>query len=152
MGNPKRPDDIITTQDDARRVFDYVDGRLVNRETGAALGYVTDQGYIKIDYRRRTYFAHRLIFLWCHGWWPEIIDHIDRDPTNNRIENLRSCTASENRINQKLRQTNKTGTTGVCWHKSAKKWQARKFIGGRRVDLGRFDNIEDAIQAVNNAV
>jgi hypothetical protein len=92
------------------------------------------------------------VFLWHHGWLPEQIDHIDRDPKNNRIENLRPATPYENRMNQGLRKTNKVGVTGVCWHKSSKKWQARKHIAGKRVDLGRFDSLEDAIKAVENAV
>lgn len=63
----------------------------------AASGYLVG----KID--GKQYRAHRIAFAIYHGYWPDEIDHIDRDKINNRIDNLRDCSRSENNLNRKFR-------------------------------------------------
>jgi hypothetical protein len=96
--------------------------------------------------RRKTYFMHHLILQPPNGM---DIDHINRNPLDNRLCNLRICTRSQNRINSKIRTDNKSGVTGVDWCKLNKKWQARIEKDGKRIHLGRYDNLEDAKNAYN---
>ncbi len=69
------------------------------------------------------------------------VDHIDRNPVNNqRRNNLRPATRSQNTMNQGLRSSNTSGYKGVNWNKASRKYIARIFINGERIYLGLFDN------------
>jgi hypothetical protein len=108
--------------------------------------------YIAIKINGKTYKAHRLAYVAMGINLPKEVDHIDHDGTNNAWSNLRSSDSFDNSKNLPMQKSNKSGAVGVNWHKSAKKWQARAVNGeGVRVDLGRFDKIEDAIKARNDA-
>lgn len=74
-------------------------------------------------------------------------DHADRNELNNRKENLRLCTKSENRINANKRSDNTSGFTGVSYHRSDNKWWVRISIDKKETLVGRYDNKEDAIVA-----
>ena len=101
-------------------------------------------GYMRFLLGGKTILDHRIIFLLCHGWLPEMIDHIDGNQINNRIENLRPCTKSQNGLNRGIPSNNKSGVKGVFWCKRNKKWLAR-FVAYKKVyDVGRFDRLEDA--------
>ena len=81
------------------------------------------------------------------GW-----DHINGNSLDNRKENLRKCTHRENNINHAVRSDNTSGTTGVHWSKKRKKWYAEISIKkGKVLNLGFFNNIDDAIQARKEA-
>ena len=95
----------------------------------------------------KSYYNHRLAWLFIHGIWPEEIDHQDGDGTNNRIANLRAVCHQENSKNQRRRKTNKSGFTGVCWSKRAGKWQAQIQGPEVHLDLGSFDSKESAVAA-----
>lgn len=103
-------------------------------------------GYRLIAIRRRHYYAHRLAWLHFYGEWPDgNIDHIDGNPANNRIANLRACSQSENMQNQhRVRKDNKVGLTGVSWDKSRGLWQAAIQAHGARYPLGRFSSADEA--------
>ena len=77
-----------------------------------------------------------------HGWMPTQVDHKDNNPSNNRIENLRSVTLSENSYNAKKRADNKSGVKGVYWHKEGKKWSVQVAVNKKRKFFGLFDNLE----------
>lgn len=93
--------------------------------------------------------AHRVAWAVHHGEWPDEIDHIDGDPANNKVENLRSVPHLENGKNQKLYISNKSGVSGVAWYKPNGKWLAR--IGSPSSPtyrhLGYFADKFDAILA-----
>lgn len=74
-------------------------------------------------------------------------DHIDRNEFNNRKNNLRKATCSENAMNRSIRSNNISGITGVWWHKKNKKWCADIGKEGKRIFLGSFYNKDDAIKA-----
>lgn len=76
----------------------------------------------------------------------EIVDHIDRNPLNNTIRNLRICTKQENAINTPIRSDNATGYKGVSYHKKAGKFRAYIVINGKQIHLGLFDTAEQAAQ------
>ena len=79
---------------------------------------------------------------------PELIDHIDGDASNNRINNLRPCEAKQNMQNSKIRSDNKTGVKGVSWHKSSGKYRAQFKWGEGKQYCEYFDTIEDASIAI----
>ena len=85
--------------------------------------------------------AHRLIWIYHYGQDPDLdIDHIDRNRANNRIENLRLVTRSQNNHNAKPRVSKyKYGCNGVCWHSGSKVFEATIQINKKRFRLGRGD-------------
>lgn len=121
---------------------------LVNRrcvKAGAVAGSVNHDGYIRIKLFGVQYFAHRLAWLYMTGKWPnKEIDHIDRIKNNNKWENLRETTHSENMQNRELK--NKTGFSGISLHQYGK-WQARIRKKGVRMHIGTFDTPEQANDA-----
>ena len=69
---------------------------------GTVAGSTRHDGYQSIRVRRKSYLAHRLAWLYTHGEWPEKnIDHIDHDPSNNRVSNLRDVPQTVNNRNLK---------------------------------------------------
>lgn len=143
------------TYEEARAIFNYREGRLYWRvqpygsaQKGAPAGCVNNRGYVTIGWRRRRYSAHRLVFLWHYGWLPAEVDHINNDHSDNRVENLRPATRSENQRNIGILSSNKSGVKGVCWHKSSRKWRADCRVNGTLNYLGLFSTIEAAAKAV----
>lgn len=111
-------------------------------------GWVRDRGYIRISLEYRTYYAHRLAWLYVHGApVPPIIDHIDGNPSNNRIANLRAATHPQNIANARRRRDNTSGFKGVSWHSQTRKWLAQIGRGGKTYHLGLFETPELAHQA-----
>jgi len=113
------------------------------RVFGVPAGTITNHGYrsITIDFKR--YVAHRLVWLWHNGYLPGELDHINRKPADNRIENLREVTHSENLWNSKTRSDNTSGVRGVCWDKQKSKWKVQVGPPGNRVQK-HFVSLEDA--------
>lgn len=92
--------------------------------------------------------AHRVIWAIVHGQWPQDqIDHINGDRSDNRLENLRAVSDAENKKNMRRRADNRSGRTGVYWSAQAQKWTAEIKINGRKIGLGQFHNLNDAIRA-----
>lgn len=128
----------------------YWISRLSNRAPpGSIAGIAGERGYKAIHIRGRKYFAHRLAWFYVYGVWPDRIDHIDGNPSNNRIDNLRICTQSQNNANACLRSDNSSGHKGVTWHNN--RWQARIKCDGRSIYLGRFEDKSAAQSAYQSA-
>jgi hypothetical protein len=121
------------------------------RFSGKEFGHVHRSGYRMGMINYVHYLAHRIVWKMAHGEDPQVIDHINGDKLDNRICNLRSGTYQDNMRNQKLRKSNNSGVTGVSWHKSHKKWRACIGSHGTRVDLGCFDEFEEAVFARKQA-
>lgn len=108
------------------------------------------------DLRRYKYFSidgvkyynHRIVWFIHHGYMPKQIDHINKNPLDNRIENLRECTQSQNNWNQGVKVTNKSGHKGISWYTRDKRWVAKLNIHGKQVVVGHFKNKEDAVKAM----
>lgn len=103
-------------------------------------------GYLRIGIDGRIYYIHRLVWLIERGPIPEEmeVDHIDHNPANNRIGNLRLVTSSGNRRNRSRDSRNKSGITGVYWAPHARSWCAKILIGRKSHHLGYFKSLEDA--------
>jgi hypothetical protein len=133
--------------------LNYADGKLywkhVNR--GEA-GCINTQGYIVIRLNKVLYLAHRLVWLVENGYMPdERIDHIDEDRANNKIDNLRVATMSQNLCNRSKPKSNTSGYKGVGFSKYAKKWVAAIGINNKSKHLGYFSSPEEASIAYQKA-
>lgn len=146
----------MVTQARLKELLDYDPGTgvfiwRVSRGTaraGSVAGTFNSEGYIRIKIDRKLYLAHRLVWLYVCGKFPvNQLDHIDRDPSNNRIENLRLATQAENKQNLSKPYTNTSGVVGVSWNKQTGKWQAYIQLNNRQIHLGLFDTIEEAAAA-----
>lgn len=121
---------------------------------GKKAGYVKkDNQYVKVGFKGCEYAAHRIAFYMYYGFIDnkKEIDHINGVRYDNRISNLRLVTSQKNARNMHISKNNKSNFNGVNWHKAAKKWQARIYHEGVRIDLGRYDKKEDAIKARKQA-
>ena len=110
-------------------------------------GCLNGKGYCQLPVNGIKYLAHRIIYFMFHGIMPDFIDHIDGNRANNKIDNLRSVTHSENLKNSKLYSTNTSGFTGVYWCNTSKKWKSTIKVDGKAVHLGCFDSVRDAADA-----
>ena len=79
------------------------------------------------------------------------VDHIDRDPSNNKLINLRWATEIENQQNKSMQRNNTTGFIGVVWDKQKNKWKAQIGLGNKMINLGVYNLREDAINARKTA-
>lgn len=119
-------------------------GRYAGKEALTALC----KGYRKGSVRDTAIEAHRVVYCHKHGKWPRFqIDHIDGNPLNNSIENLRDVSPIENTRNRSMSHQNKSGHNGVHWCKKDKRWIAQISIKNKSKHLGQFRKIEDAIAA-----
>jgi hypothetical protein len=141
----------MITQSQLLELFDYKDGQLISkqkskrRNVGDVLGKINDRGYVTASVQGDVYRVHRLIFFWHHGVMPEQIDHINGIRDDNRIENLRPATSSENAQNRIASSV--SGTKGVYWHKQINRWVASICVNRKNIHLGSFEDI-DAAKAV----
>ena len=126
-------------------------GNVRNNKTGRMIkGGINGQGRrtacFYINKIRETISFHRLVAL---AFIPnpeckQEVDHIDNNPLNNIIENLRWTTRSENQMNRQVTDINASGVKGVHWCKSKQKWIARIRTNKFCYHLGGFDTIEEA--------
>jgi len=116
---------------------------------GAVAGHVNDaRGYVRIKITGTKYFAHRLAWLHEYGVFPNMhLDHIDRNPSNNKINNLRMVTCSENMQNMGTYCGSVSGHKGVTWCSQRGKWRARISVNGKQYFLGAFDDATAASNA-----
>jgi hypothetical protein len=97
---------------------------------------------IKID--GRAYRRSRLAWLYMTGEWPSrMVDHRDRDPSNDRWANLRLATNQENIRNSNLRRDSASGVKGVYRFRNGR-WAASIRVDKKLLHLGYFDTIEEA--------
>jgi len=119
---------------------------------GNEAGGVNGRGHRQIMIDGRYYYGHRIAWLLSYGGWPtEDIDHLDGNPANNRLANLREATCSQNMGNARRSANNTSGFKGVTWHKRLNKWQAQITIDRRNHHLGYFTVIEAAHAAYRAA-
>ena len=119
-----------------------------SRYAGKKAGYLDrSNGYLACSVDGRNFWAHRLVFALVHGRFPEgQIDHINGIQLDNRPENLREVSCSENLRNASRRADNKSGATGVYWRDDRGKWQVRIRAHGKKVHLGYFSDFDEAVR------
>lgn len=136
------------TKEQLHQLFEYKDGDLywkINKNGIAKskkAGSKNSRNYIQIKIEGSLYKAHRLIFMMHHGFLPKIIDHIDRNSLNNKIENIREATQSQNCFNRKIHKNNSTKVKNVTFDKETNKYLVQIYINGKNKKFGRYDDLE----------
>jgi len=150
----------MMTYEEAHKYFTYKDGILYWKEkpspkarvtVGTKAGALTKQGYVRLQLNGKKYRAHRVIYLMHYGETPSVLDHMDSNKSNNKIENLRPATPSENGCNQKTRSDSKSGIKGVCWHERLNKWYTQIQLEGKKRYLGVYKDLQEAQSVVEDA-
>ena len=115
---------------------------------GAVAGSISDQGYVVIRIDYKIYRAHRLAWLYMTGNFPKYeIDHINGIRSDNRFENLRDVTRSENKKNVGKYKTNVSGVNGVRWYAPLQKWHVQIQCNSVKIHIGYYSDLNDAISA-----
>jgi hypothetical protein len=128
-------------------------GHVRNIKTKSILKAKMDNGYCRVYLcRNRVWKLKQLNRIVCCAFKinhddKECVDHIDTNPLNNNISNLRFATRSENGMNRSKQCNNTSGVVGVCWHKPNKRWFAHIQINGKKKHLGNFKTITAAKRA-----
>jgi|688.fasta_scaffold108618_2 hypothetical protein len=143
----------ILTQEQLKMLLNYdpETGVFTWRKTGRNATTVRPDGYVKITVNGRQCYAHRLAWLYMTDTLPAIIDHIDRNPSNNKFNNLRAVTRSQNQHNRIKQRNNTSGYKGVVFFKRAKRWRAAIFVNSKPIYLGYYDTPEQASAAYQEA-
>lgn len=132
--------------------FLYNDGKLfwkqkvsdkvtIGKQAGS---YGGKYGLVKLF--NKGYYIHKVVYYMFYGTWPKLIDHINGNQTDNRIENLRSATYSLNNRNRG-KQPRKKSTSkykGVFWSEKRKSWIVRASINNKPFHIGQSKSEEDA--------
>lgn len=139
-----------------RKLFDYEEdtGKLrwknciFVKKNGNYAGHIRKRdGYLTVTINYKSYYVHRLIWLYYYGYLPKEIDHINRNTSDNRLENLREVSRSENSRNKGLYSHNISGYPGV--HKQINKYSvkywARIEVNKKVIHLGIFNTYEEAV-------
>lgn len=122
------------------------------RGAGKEAGCLRKDGYRIIGVYFTEFLAHRLAWFFVNGTWPDgEIDHINCDPSDNRIANLRLATRSQNQQNVPLTRANTSGYKGVIWDASRQLWRAEICVQYKRHYLGRFASKDEAYAAYAEA-
>lgn len=129
-------------------IIDYNDK---DRRKGKVVKTSKCNGYSTISLFGRSYLVHRLAWLYIHGYFPEMIDHINGKRDDNRLCNLRSVTPQQNSWNSKRPENNSTGYKGVIWNSKVNKWQASIGLNGSTKYIGVFNSPIEAHTAYRNA-
>jgi HNH endonuclease/AP2 domain len=121
-------------------------GRIRAGSIAGSVNCVT--GYWRIKHNHKNLQAHRVVWYLHHQEWPSHeIDHINGNKNDNRIENLRIATRSQNLRNQSTPKKNKSGHKNVSFDPAKNKWLVRLSVNGKNKSIGRFAEISDAINA-----
>ncbi len=112
--------------------------------------YQSGHRYVQID--GIDYRTGRLIWFYVYGEWPEdFIDHKNTDKADDKLENLRIATNSQNQANRGLMVTNTSGVKGVRYEWQRSKWRAQIMVNGKSRNLGRYMTQEEAEDAYAKA-
>jgi hypothetical protein len=151
----------MITQDELKKLLNYDTNTGIftwkvkpsnNVKIGSVAGTSHNCGYKIIRINKKQYLSHRLAWLYTYGEMPSnLIDHINGDRSDNKLENLRDCNIKQNAHNSIIPKNNTSGIKGVNWHKLANKWRAQIKLNNKNIHLGLFENLELAKIAIIKA-
>ncbi len=110
---------------------------------GKRAGCLAPSGYRFIRINKKRYREHHLAFLYMSGYLPEMVDHINHNPSDNSWDNLREATIKENGKNHPKTVRNKTGFVGVS-QRPDDKYVARIYVNNKHIFLGAFKTFDEA--------
>ena len=126
-------------------------GRLAKE--GCLAGNASDGRYIQIEVCGHRFYAHRIAWLLHYGVWPtDLIDHINGDKKDNRIENLRDVNKSLNAHNSRSVSRGISGVKGVYFNNRIGRWFSKIRINRESKYLGSFSSAEEAGEAYRTAL
>ena len=133
-------------------VFTWRVARTNRVKVGEEAGSIMPIGYRMVRLDGKDYLLHRLAHLYMTGEWPEgQLDHKNNDRADNRWDNLRPATWSQQRANALKRSDNTSGYKGVSWNKRLGKWHAYITLDRKRRHLGFFESAHEAKAAYERA-
>jgi len=143
---------LEVSQERVLELFKYEDGKLFRRSDNKEMGIYSTKHhrYARIVIDGKDHKLHRIIFLYHHGYLPDIIDHINGDRYDNRIENLREANTYQNRQNSRTYSTSKSGVKNVYWNSSMNKWRVSIHINGKKHCFGHYADLEEAKQVATS--
>jgi hypothetical protein len=132
-----------------KSMFAYIDGGLVwainkGRAKAGDGPHRNSNGYNVFKIDGVPYLEHRLIWAWHNMPFSQLLDHINGNILDNRVENLRAATHSENMRNSRKAVNNTSGVKGVYWQKDKNMWRVQIWNNGKQQYVGRYRNIDDA--------
>ena len=125
------------------------------RNRGKRVGALTHEGYWQCGYKNRQYKVHRIIMMIHLNRelsMNEVVDHINGDPSDNRVENLRVCSTSDNLCNMRLTNRNTTGVKGVSFKpniNAKNPYCVHIRANGKSVHGGYFATLDEAAEVAN---
>lgn len=135
-------------------MFNYHNGELIAtksshfcRKKGEPIGGLKGNGYKMAWVNGKDHYIHRFGLIGSH----QVIDHINCNKLDNRIENLRLTSRLINNRNVGIRQDNKSGHKGVHFCRTYNRWRCRIKVNKKQKHIGYFENIDDAINARRRA-
>lgn len=147
LKNRDRPNEMFSSERAAKswrtQFLGKIAGSLVKKDSNS---------YWQIEIFNNKYQSHRIIWKLYYGEDPpEIIDHIDGDGSNNKINNLRAATVFQNGWNAKKGSRNKSGYKGVSFNTERNKWRAAICINKKTILIGYYSTPEEASLAYQKA-
>lgn len=134
--------------------FSYEKGTIFwknGKRIGKEVGSIYKNGYKATMVGKIRYYVHTIIFAMHYNYFPNLIDHKDRNKLNNNISNLREATPALNTINTGDFANSTSGVKGVSLFKRTGKYTAQIKVNQKKIHLGYFKTIEDAQIARINA-
>lgn len=111
-------------------------------------GTIQLRGRRTIGINKRIYLSSRLAWLYMTGNWPpHIVDHRNRDNSDDRWSNLRAATNKQNAQNRNKPFTNTSGFKGISWERKRNRWKAIIEVNYKAIQLGSFSTREEAYAA-----
>ena len=138
-----------------KEYFEYDNGFLIWKKrsgtrglTGTRAGKLRKDGYFDVGLKGKYYLVHRIVYALHYGILPEAVDHVNRNRSDNRIENLRSSDFCKNAWNSTISKSNSTGVKGVRLTYNGK-FEARVAVKGNTIQVGTFRTLEEASEALD---
>jgi hypothetical protein len=118
----------------------------------AVSGSASSGQWVAIPVNGKFMRAHRIAWVLSYGFETEfLIDHINRNPLDNRLCNLREATPSQNQRNRGMDPRNKSGFKGVSMCRHTQRWRVTLSLNRKQIHVGRFDCLEKAVEAYQEA-
>lgn len=141
----------LPSQERLEECFLYDGSHLVNRiargskaPVGRTFGAVDKNGYIAGFVDGQRYYEHRLVWKMQYGSEPSVIDHINEDKTDNRLDNLQVLSSGQN-----CRKSRKPKASGLPMnvYRYYDRFKVRRMVDGVERHVGIFSTLEEALVA-----